>query len=375
MARTSRKQRSSSSYGQPGFKISAGLRRKISKYIYILLSALIALMVSYCERIVAPITWPDEGEPTVLYSTQLGDDLRALYLEAIESAKESIFVCVYSLSDKRIAAALKRQHERGITVTVVCDREASPFARNLLGPDIHLVLRHDQGLMHTKITLIDGERVILGTANMTQDSLTVQRNLVSVMHSKALASYLYNALSIQLGVREGIMPERQATFSIGNQPVEMWLLPHNDKAIKRLIELIDSAQKTFHVAMFTFTRYDLANALSRAQRRGVTVHITLDKHQTAGANSNMALFLEKRRVPVYVNRSSPLFHYKVLGIDDTTLVCGSANWTKAAFTQNDDCFIVLNKLNETQQKRLQALWQAIDADNESVLAPIEEQAA
>ena len=44
-------------------------------------------------------------------------------------------------------------------------------------------------------------------------------------------------------------------------------------------------------------------------------------------------------------------------IDDTTLIMGSANWTKAAFTQNSENITFLYPLTDEQQIKLKAFWQ------------------
>lgn len=343
------------------------MKKRLLLFFWTLIAALTALFVGYCDKAIAPISLPDEGEPALLYSTQLGDDLRRLYLEILDSAEESIFITSYTFTDRRIAAKLQQKQQRGVDVIVVCDKEASPHARRLLGANVKLILRHDKGLMHTKIALIDGQRVIIGTANLTSESLTAQGNLVAVMNSKALANFLAEGLSSQLSAHGHASMARQTTFSIGGQTVEMWLLP-NGKARERLLQLIASAEKTIRVAMFTFTRHDLAQALSRATKRGVAVHVTLDRQQCQSANKSICSFISRLQIPLSVSTRVPLFHYKFMEIDNKILVCGSANWTRAAFSDNDDCFFVLYPLTPTQQTLMRKLGSAIDADSEPLEA-------
>ena len=44
------------------------------------------------------------------------------------------------------------------------------------------------------------------------------------------------------------------------------------------------------------------------------------------------------------------------------LEIGSANWTKAAFKQNDDCFLIIHDLADEQRQSMQKLWRTIQQD-------------
>ena len=57
-----------------------------------------------------------------------------------------------------------------------------------------------------------------------------------------------------------------------------------------------------------------------------------------------------------------LLHHKWALIDKETLIVGSANWTTAAFTKNQDCFLVL-PLKEKEQKFMKNLWKVIQLES------------
>ncbi len=46
----------------------------------------------------------------------------------------------------------------------------------------------------------------------------------------------------------------------------------------------------------------------------------------------------------------------MLTVDKEILVNGSANWTSAAFSKNDDCFVILHDLNDAQKNVIEELW-------------------
>jgi cardiolipin synthase len=89
------------------------------------------------------------------------------------------------------------------------------------------------------------------------------------------------------------------------------------------------------------------------------VEVVIDHYSGKGASAKIVKLLKEHHVPVRLSRGGPLLHYKFMYIDGKVLVNGSANWTKAAFTQNDDCFVVLHALTAGQRECMESLWQII----------------
>jgi phosphatidylserine/phosphatidylglycerophosphate/cardiolipin synthase-like enzyme len=115
--------------------------------------------------------------------------------------------------------------------------------------------------------------------------------------------------------------------------------------------------------MFTWTRRDLASSVVAASRRGVDVEVVIDYNAGRGAGAEIVRLLKQGGVTVHLSRGGPLLHHKFLYIDGSVLVNGSANWTRAAFRQNNDCFIVIKELNDEQRNQLDALWTNIFNDS------------
>lgn len=327
---------------------------------------LLAVLFCWVAFQLTHVPMPQAGAPAVLYANQTRDDLRLLYKNAIGSAEKSVQLLVYSLRDPTIIEALRRKGDEGTEVTVVCNGKGSRGLGKKLGPNVRLVRRHSKGLMHLKILTIDGERTWIGSANMTPTSLRMYPNLVVGLHSEELGQFMSdkgNNMS-HIGQVE-LFP--QQTFTVGGQDVELWFFPDNDGGPDRLIELIDTAQKSLRVALFTWTRTDLTEALIAAQERGISVEVVIDRTAARGAGKKVTKILDDAGIPVALSTGTHLLHHKMLCIDGTTLVNGSANWTKAAFTQNEDCFIIVHNLTKQQRTKMENLWWVIQAESEPYL--------
>jgi cardiolipin synthase len=332
--------------------------KNLQKVLLVTFIGLLFYGIFWIGTTATTVTLPEVGEPTVLYSNQVNDDLKQTFDQAIRKADHSILMIIYSLVDRKIIQSLRQKADEGLEVTVICDPEASVGVQNKLGPKVHTYMRRGQGIMHQKILVTDQSRVWIGSANMTTQSFRVHGNLVVGFHSKELAEMMYEKgkSMIKTGLKK---PITHRNFEINEQQVEMWFLPEEQNAILRIQKLIQSAQKTIQVAMFTWTRFDLAEDLIEAHKRGVIVEVALDRSSANGASQKVANLLTLEGIPVMLNSGDGLLHHKMMIVDDETLLVGSANWTKAAFEKNNDCFVVISPLNQAQKETLGKMWDTI----------------
>ncbi|KOS01388.1 phospholipase D-like domain-containing protein [Paenibacillus polymyxa] len=114
---------------------------------------------------------------------------------------------------------------------------------------------------------------------------------------------------------------------------------HPDRA---LIDVINSADSTLDVAIYSLTQPDIVRAIRDAKGRGVTVRVITDKLQATGRTQAQALKLIKNtNIPIKVNTHSGLMHLKVTIADGKTVTTGSYNYSKAASTKNDEVLVTL----------------------------------
>lgn len=308
------------------------------------LASLFILLLLYFLVETEELELVSSENPPVFYANQCHDNLEKMYVNAIDGAESSILLIIYSLSDKELINALNRKSAEGVKIKVIHDSKTPRYGFEKLCSKIDKEAVKISGLMHQKILVIDRQKVWLGSANMTTESLKVHDNLVVGLCDERLAQMILSNTPFDEHLLE-------------NQKIEYWSFPQKGKeGLQRLIELIDRAESSVRVAMFTWTHPDLSQAVIRAKNRGIQVQIVLDRDQAAAVSQKALEILQSAKIDVRLSNGPGLLHHKFAWIDEKTLINGSANWTKSAFTRNWDCFIILTPLNETQNQKMRELW-------------------
>jgi phosphatidylserine/phosphatidylglycerophosphate/cardiolipin synthase-like enzyme len=300
---------------------------------------------------------PVLGEPPRLYSNQCQQDLTLTFLEAIRRAKQSVYMVMFGLSDPAILKALAKKTAESIDPVIYYDTNGSPnLYRALKSCELHPI--RQIGLMHHKILILDNETVFIGSANMTTPSLRMHDNLVIGLASKQISTFLKQKVPYSSG---------HLRAPVGGQLVDLWILPDpNGGALSELKKKLRGAHRSIQAALFTFTHPSLADELLMAHKRGVDVSVIIDMHSGLGASSKTIAALQKAGIRVLYSQGVQLLHHKFVLIDDLTLAAGSANWTKAAFTKNSDCLVILHHLNEEQKSFMKSLWRRLSATSQEL---------
>lgn len=129
-----------------------------------------------------------------------GSGIRNVLLEAIKTAEKTLDVCVYNLTDDRLANALLAAIDRGVKVTILTER-ASMFQR---GSEISslrnrgantIIVERSQRLMHHKYLIVDRDvrgYVLSGSYNWTNSAIKNDENLVLVSEEARVQQYSEN---------------------------------------------------------------------------------------------------------------------------------------------------------------------------------------
>jgi phosphatidylserine/phosphatidylglycerophosphate/cardiolipin synthase-like enzyme len=125
-----------------------------------------------------------------------------------------------------------------------------------------------------------------------------------------------------------------------------------------LISLINRANRSVYVAVYSFTRDSLATALISAKERGVEVRVVIEKERAYEQGSEYPR-LKSAGVDVRLDGNPNLMHHKFMVIDGYIVVTGSYNWSTAAEDRNDENIVVIFDRDVAQRfvQEFERVWQ------------------
>ena len=114
-------------------------------------------------------------------------------------------------------------------------------------------------------------------------------------------------------------------------------------ATSAIVQTIDDAKSTVLVQAYSFTSEPIAEALAKANGRGVDVQVLLDKSQRTQKYTATHLLIQAG-ISVLIDGSHAIAHNKIIIIDNETVIKGSFNFTKAVEERNaENLLIIRNK--------------------------------
>lgn len=119
-----------------------------------------------------------------------GEACRERISELIGEARQSIDVCVFTITDNRLAEPLMSAHARGTKVRIITDN----YKADDRGSDVDrfvragLSVREDrsENHMHHKYALFDGELLLTGSYNWTRSAADRNRENIVIVNDARL---------------------------------------------------------------------------------------------------------------------------------------------------------------------------------------------
>jgi phosphatidylserine/phosphatidylglycerophosphate/cardiolipin synthase-like enzyme len=130
----------------------------------------------------------------------------------------------------------------------------------------------------------------------------------------------------------------------------------------RLIDKINAAQTSIHIASFEFDLTPVAEALIAAKQRGVDVRWVTDDESGLGADEDPGrgqfAMLQKAGIEVRSDKRSALMHNKFWIFDGKILWTGSTNITVSGiFKQNNNTIVIHSpELSTMYEREFQEMW-------------------
>jgi phosphatidylserine/phosphatidylglycerophosphate/cardiolipin synthase-like enzyme len=269
---------------------------------------------------------------------------------AIRQARMSVDIAMYNLDLWSVRDALIDAHSRGLAVRMVTESDNLDQLeiQQIKEAGIPVLGDRREGLMHNKFTIIDRQDVWTGSMNLTLASAYHNNDNLIHIHSPELAQdYLVEFDEMFVDDRFGPgSPANtpQPRLTIDGSNLEIYFSP-DDGVEGRIVELIQSAQRSIRFMAFSFTSNKIADALLASAREGVQVSGVVDADQVksnAGGEYNR---LRSSGLDIRLDGNPDSMHHKVIIIDDRIVITGSYNFSANAEKNNDENVLVINNLD------------------------------
>lgn len=282
---------------------------------------------------------PPIATSSVTIQVQPSDSGLAL-LNAIKGAKKSVHMTMYLLTSSEMIDALVNLKKAGKDVKVVLNQTFPPNGGSnadsydtLKNAGVNVVWAPSAyQFTHAKTIVIDGEKLIAMTMNLTYTSPTTNREYIATDTDPQ-----------DVADAEKIFDADYRNVNLFLPSTKLLLSPNNATMIDartRLKALIDTAKTSLDVETQSLSDDALVDAIIGAKNRSVDVKVVLDADtlHTPGQEEALAKLLAAN-VPVK-GLKNPDIHAKAIVADGVRAFVGSMNLTPTALNANREVGVI-----------------------------------
>jgi len=261
----------------------------------------------------------------------------APFVDAIDSAKTSIDVDMYLITDHGVEKALVAAAKRGVDVRVVLEREpyglvpdAERAATLLRAAGVHVHFAPPRFVFdHAKMMVVDSSVAFIGSANFTYYGLH---------HNREDDVKTTNPAVVQAATE--VFDADYHDHRAGRAPRETLVL--SPGSAKPLVSLIDSATSRLEIEQEEAPDAQIRRALEQAAARGVPVELleASTASNRSGAGAYELARLVKAGVQVAIVEH-PYLHTKLIVANDDVFF-GSENFSYTSTEQNREIGVILS---------------------------------
>ncbi len=284
--------------------------------------------------------------PSSSLSAQETGGVDQFLANAIDSAKLSVDVAIYSLSLNSVRNALLNAHDRGVQVRMVMESDNLERTDPQILKDAGIPILGDrrEGLMHNKFIVIDESEVWTGSMNFTDSGTYEDNNVVMRIRSVKIAENFSKEFEEMFNddlFGDSVLAETpNPSLSVDGIKIETYFSP-DDEIQPTLVNIISMANESLYFMAFSFTADEIGDAVRERAREGVTVAGVMDDEQV---ESNIGTEFDAFRqvgLDVYRDGNAGQMHHKTIVIDESIVITGSYNFTNSAETRNDETLLVI----------------------------------
>ncbi len=264
---------------------------------------------------------------------------------AIDHARVSVDVAVYSMSLNSIRDALLAAHRRGVQVRIVMESDnlERDAPRWLAEKGIPIIGDRREGLMHNKFVIIDRSEVWIGSMNFTMTgAYDDNNNLVRIRSTKMAENYLaeFNEMFEDDFFGPDTLPNTPfPQLSIDGVPLEVYFSP-DDGVAARLVKLLRGAETSIYFMAYSMTADDFGDIIRQKAKDGLRVFGVMDESQVNSNQGSEFDPFQQAGLRVYKDGNPGQMHHKVIIIDEKIVITGSYNFSASAERKNDENVVI-----------------------------------
>lgn len=264
---------------------------------------------------------------------------------AIENARISVDLAVYSMSLNSIRDALLNAHRRGVQVRIVMESDnlERDVPRRLAEKGLPMIGDRREGLMHNKFVIIDRSEVWIGSMNFTTSgAYDDNNNLVRIRSMKMAENYLAEFNEMFEGDFFGpdiLSNTPHPQLTIDGVPLEVYFSP-DDGVAARLVRLLRGAETSIYFMAYSLTADDFGDIIRQKAKDGLRVFGVMDESQVKSNKGGEFDPFQQAGLRVYKDGIPGQMHHKVIIIDEKIVIAGSYNFSASAERKNDENVVI-----------------------------------
>lgn len=265
---------------------------------------------------------------------------------AIDSARLTVDVAVYSLNLRSIRDALLRAHERGVQVRVVMESDnmdgSAPQA--LVEAGIPVLGDRRESLMHDKFVVIDRSEIWMGSMNFTYSGAYEDNNQLLVFRSKKMVENYtkeFEEMFVDDKFGDNVIPETpNPKVNIDGTVIQVYFSP-DDGVASPVLDILNAAQESIYFLAFSFTADELGEAIRARAENGLTVAGVMEDQQVRSNIGTEYDLFKRAGLDVFIDGNEGQMHHKTMIVDERIVITGSYNFSRSAEERNDENLIVI----------------------------------
>jgi cardiolipin synthase A/B len=281
------------------------------------------------------------GTTTYTLVVEPDQGLTAIY-NLISSAKKSIDMTMYELTDITVTDALTKAQAAGIQVRVILDQNDEKTANT---PAYNLLQQNKVGVhwanpkyavTHQKTITVDQTTSAIMTLNLTPDAYATTRDFAVITNDAADVAAIETTFNADF---------KNASITPPTGDNLVWSPTNSSSA---LLGLINGATKSLLISQEEFSDTQIASALESALKRGAAVTLVQENQENKyatvltalkNAGAKIAVYTSTDKNAYYIHAKSVLADY---GTAQAKLFLGSENFTTDSLGKNRELGLIFS---------------------------------